>query len=376
MAGRPVDGITRRDWMHLVGAGMGLGVVGSIRGAEDVGAVPLLQAGRGQAAATFPNGAIIRTLFADVPPASMPRGAILFHEHLSMDLSRIAPPRPAGSPPPLPATTDDVDLIVKQVEAAARDGVRCIVDGGHPDMDRDLDALKQIAKRTGMLIVASGGYYTQATYPPDIAKKSEDQIADELVREAAANRYGAFGEIGYLGNVTDLSPDEQKVLRAVGKAHVRSRLPVFTHNAYGTGPNVPKDIALRQLDILEAVGAKPDRIAIGHTCCLDDPEAEIIIRIARRGAFVGFDRVNTLERFVPDDKRVAMAVKLVNAGFADKLLLSSDFTGARNLEGPLYGRTVTVFAPKLRAAGIPDETVRQILEDNPRRFLAFVPRQA
>ena len=188
--------------------------------------------------------------------------------------------------------------------------------------------------------------------------------------------YGAVGEIGYLGNVTDLSPDEQKVLRAVGKAHVRSRLPVFTHNAYGTGPNVPKDIALRQLDILESVGAKPDRIAIGHTCCLDDPEAEIIIRIARRGAFVGFDRVNTLERFVPDDKRVAMAVKLINAGFADKLLLSSDFTGARDLEGPLYGRTVTVFAPKLRAAGIPDETVRRILEDNPRRFLAFVPGQA
>jgi predicted metal-dependent phosphotriesterase family hydrolase len=69
-------------------------------------------------------------------------------------------------------------------------------------------------------------------------------------------------------------------------------------------------------------------------------------------------------------------VKFLDAGYANQLLLSSDFTGGRTLEGPLYGRTKTVFAPKLIQAGVKEETVHAILYDNPRRFLAFVPKKA
>src|SRR4029077_4910706 len=108
-------------------------------------------------------------------------------------------PRPADAPPPpppQPAPTSNVDLIVEEVKVAATDGVTCIVDGGHSDMNRKLDNLKAIANRTGMLIVASGGYYMERTYPADLASKSEDQIADGLAREAIAQRLGAFGEIG------------------------------------------------------------------------------------------------------------------------------------------------------------------------------------
>jgi phosphotriesterase-related protein len=224
-----------------------------------------------------------------------------------------------------------------------------------------------------MPIVASGGFYMERTYPPDLAAKSEDQIAGELARDAVGQRLGAFGEIGENADaaMTDL---ERKIFRAVGKAHVRTNLPIFTHNAYGTGPNVPKDAGLRQLDVLESVGVKPEHIVIGHSCCLDDPEAEVIKAIAKRGAFVGFDRV-TAGR-VPDEKKILSLLKFLDAGYADKLLLSSDLTGARTLDVPGYGKTLTVFVPKLRAAGVKEETVRGILVDNTRRFLAFVPKPA
>jgi phosphotriesterase-related protein len=173
-----------------------------------------------------------------------------------------------------------------------------------------------------------------------------------------------------------MSDEERKVFRSVGKAHLRTNLPIFTHNAYGTGPNVPKDAGLRQLDVFESVGVKPQRVVIGHTCCLDDPDADIIKQIAKRGAWVGFDRMNTVERFVSDDKRVQMLLKFLDAGYVNQLLLSSDFTGNRTVEGPLYGRTKTVFAPKLVQAGVKEATVHTILYDNPRRFLAFVPKKA
>jgi len=350
--------MTRRDLIALLGAGA---------------VTPFLP----QQRPAVERGAIIRTLLKDIPPDSID-GAILFHEHLSIryPLTRALAEK-AGRP--IPASfTDDVDLMSEETKAAAKDGVGCIVDGGHPDMDRDLDALKRIASASEVPIVASGGFYMQRNYPPDIATKSADQVADELVRDAQAQRFGAFGEIGQQGGV--LTDDERKVFTAVGKAHAKSGLPIFTHNAY-TGvrvvdPPVPMDTALKQLDVLEAAGATPRHLAIGHICCLDDPKAQIAQQLAKRGVFVGFDRV-TINAIIPDEKRVAMILAFLDAGFADHLLLSSDFSNGRALKkngGPGVAQTVTAFAPMLVKAGVSGAVVKHILEDNPRRFLAFVPK--
>src|SRR5205807_5540084 len=126
-------------------------------------------------------------------------------------------------------------------------------------------ALPIFANESGVHIVASGGFYMQRNYPPDISTKSADRIADDLVRDAREQRLGAFGEIGQQGGV--LTDDEKKVFTAVAKAQVKSGLPIFTHNAY-TGvrvvdPPVPMDAALKQLDVLEAAGANPKHLAIG-----------------------------------------------------------------------------------------------------------------
>jgi phosphotriesterase-related protein len=303
---------------------------------------------------------------------------VLFHEHLSMryPLTKALAEK-AGRPVP-PSFTDDVVVMVQETKAAGGEGIGCIVDGGHPDMDRDLAALKRIATESAVHIVASGGFYMQRNYPPEIAAKSADQIADDLVRDAREQRLGAFGEIGQQGGV--LTDDERKVFTAVAKAQARSGLPVFTHNAY-TGvrvanPPVPMDAALKQLDVLEAGGADVKHLAIGHVCCLDDPKAEIAQQLAKRGVFVGFDRVG-LGVIIPDEKRVAMILAFLEAGHVDHLLLSSDFANGRMLKkngGPGIGLTVTAFAPMLAKAGVSDATLRKILVDNPRRFLAVVPK--
>jgi phosphotriesterase-related protein len=310
---------------------------------------------------------VIRTLLEDLSPEALAGGSVLFHEHLSMHY----PPQVKEH------FTDDVAMMVEEVRAAGKDGIACIVDGGHPDMSRSLDALKRIATESGVPIVASGGYYMQRTYPPEIAARSADDIADALAREATAQRLGAFGEIGQQGGV--LTGDEKKVFQAVAKAHVRTGLPIFTHNAYtGTRPMpnpVPHDAALRQLDVLESAGTKPEHIAIGHVCCLDDPKAEIAQQLAKRGAFVGFDRVTI--PIVPDAERVMMIMAMVEAGHADRVLISSDFAVASSLKkngGAGIAQAATVFGPLLLKAGLSAQSLHQILVDNPRRFLAFVPK--
>ena len=320
---------------------------------------------------------IVRTLVRDVPADTI-GGPILFHEHLSIryPLTKALAEK-AGRPTP-PSFTDDVELMIEETKAAGADGVSVVVDGGHPDMDRDMAALGRIARESGVHVVGSGGFYMQRNYPADIAAKSADEIANDLVADARSQRLGAFGEIGQQSGV--LTDDEKKVFTAVAKAHARTGIPIFTHNAY-TGvrvvdPPVPMDAALRQLDLLEAGGADPRHVAIGHLCCLDDPNVATAKAIARRGAFVGFDRV-TINVIIPDEKRVAMVLAFLDAGHADRLLLSSDFSNGRALKkngGPGIAQTVTVFAPMLTKAGVPEPAVRKILVDNPKRFLAFTPK--
>ena len=347
--------LTRRDALALLGGSLAAGF--ATRSVQ-----PLFA--QAPAPPVFPKGAIIRTLLKDLPPEALASGATLFHEHLSMRY-------PLGVAEHF---TDDVALMIEEAKAAKADGVACIVDGGHADMVRSLDALKRITTESGLPIIASGGYYMQRTYPADLAAKSADQIADELVKEAAASRFGAFGEIGQQGGV--LTDDERKVFTAIAKAHVKTGLPVFTHNAY-TGvrptPNpVPKDTALKQLDLLLDNGVKPTKLAIGHLCCLDDTKAEIPIAVAKRGAFVGFDRVTIA--LVPDAQKVTTIMAIVEAGHASKILLASDFSNARGLKkngGGGLGQALTVFAPMLLKAGMPEATLKSILNDNPRAFLAF-----
>lgn len=327
----------------------------------------------------FPRKAVIRTVLKDMPPEDLAGGTTLFHEHLSFSrefaikLSQTPFPGARGGPARAPGGPkpgekyfmEDADLMTSEMVAAKQGGVACIVDAGHPDMGRSLTFLKQISQRSGLPIVASTGFYGQPFYSPELIAMPEDQVTHELIRQTREAPIGAFGEIGTWG--VAMTPDERKVFRAVGKAHKATNLPIFTHTAFGKG-------AMDQLDTLESVGVKPRSIAIGHLGGLIDPQVKVQTEICKRGAFIGFDR----QGGNGDAAQVPMVMTLVEAGFAGNLLFSSDFSFAGRLKhngGPGYAEVVTVFGPKLRAAGMKEETLHQILVDNPRRFLAFVPKQ-
>ena len=249
----------------------------------------------------------------------------------------------------------NVDLMAEEIAAAKREGVACIVDAGHPDMGRDLNFVRQASMKSGVPIVASAGFYSQPFYPKEISRMSEEQIVQTLMKQVGDDPIGAFGEIGSWDEIT---ADERKVFRAIGKAHVATNIPIFTH----TG--IPGKSALEQLDILEDAGVKPNRVVIGHLGNLVDTSVYVHKAICRRGAFVGFDRQGGLG----DAQQVPMVMALIEAGFADHVMFSSDASRG-------YAKTLTVFVPKLKAAGANDDVLHRILVDNPRRFLAFVPRK-
>ena len=252
--------MTRREALELLGM--------------TAAAAALPQAGVAQTAAkpTFPKGAIIRTVLKDYAPEELAGGATLFHEHfqLAADFgakfgaataaARAAnglPPAPArgggpgrgaGAPAP-PDIMHDVDLMTAEVKKAASEGkIACIVEAGHAEMGRDVNFVRQVAMKSGVPIVIGGGYYSQPWYPTEISTMSEDQIVKALIKQVDDDVVGAFGEIG---SWDEISKDERKVFRAVGRAHVATNIPIFTH----TG--IPGKSALEQLDIFEDAGVDP-----------------------------------------------------------------------------------------------------------------------
>ena len=73
--------VNRRQAIGLLGAGAGLGLLAAARPAVELLAATGQAAGSSARSVTFPKGAIIRTIFKDLPPEAL-NGNILFHEHL------------------------------------------------------------------------------------------------------------------------------------------------------------------------------------------------------------------------------------------------------------------------------------------------------
>ncbi len=343
---------TRREALGLLGTAAGVLAAGT-------GARPLRAQQRFTSveSPSFPAGAIIRTLQGDLDPSDLADGATLFHEHVGRD---------------------DIDLAVEELRQCSFDGLGCIVDAATgrrtPEQVRNL---KAIADRSEVRIVMAGGYFEDigfAIYPVRVAEMSEDELVEELVADAAAQGWGAFGEIA---SSLEMRPDERKVHRAIARAHLRTGLPIFTHTPHESCPTC----AMEQMDTIEGQGVDLAHVVIGHMATIK-PEHDPLgthTAIARRGAFIGLDTLG--HEMGRSDIRAADKVRMVQdlleAGLEDHILLSSDQGNVRQFNryyGHGWASVLMQFVPKLRFAGVPEDTIRRILVDNPRRFLAFVPK--
>ena len=346
----------RRDVLQVLGAGVGLAAARAVPwNAEALSAAQNVF--RSVGAVTVPKGAIVRTILKDVSPDAFVNGATLVHEHLSTN----------------------VDLMVDELKAAADDGLGGLVTlTSDRRTDEQVARLKEIASRSPVHVILGGGYLEDTgfhLYPPTVAAMSESQLVEEMVADAARQRWGAMGEIG---TSLQLLPNERKMLRAVGQVSARTGLPILTHVPHEGCP----PCAVEQLDILLSQGARPENVCIGHLATIQtiqDPTMETHKTIAKRGSFIDFGPVGheMARSFVPEAEKVKRFMMLMDAGLDDHVVLSSDLGNHKHLKanwGLGFSSVLLQFVPKLRRAGVNETTIRKVLVDNPRRLLAFVPK--
>jgi phosphotriesterase-related protein len=301
---------------------------------------------------------MIQTVRGPVAPAAL--GRALMHEHVLCDFYRVT-----GH---LDHLLNDEDLAVDELAALVRAGGAALVEVTTPDLGRDPGGLRRVSERTGLHVVMGTGWYRQAYYPGEIDRRSTDDLAAQMIRELVDGvagpgiRAGVIGEIG--ASRDTLSAQEERALRAAGRAQRATGAPLTTHaSLYPVG--------LAQLAVLREEGVDPARVIIGH--CDTYLDRDYHRAVLRAGAYVQFDTVGRTH-INPDDRRADALVALLREGWAERLLLSSDRcyrSDLRAFGGPGYAVVFTWFFEQLRARGVGDAELDVMTIDNPARVLAW-----
>ncbi|GAA1371132.1 phosphotriesterase family protein [Streptomyces beijiangensis] len=294
-------------------------------------------------------------------PHNAVRGPALAHEHLVLDLDRTGDGA-AVLDPALHGAAVTAELTALREEF----GLSLVVELTCRGMGRDPLALARIAQESGVAVIAATGWYYEPFHPAEIGGAGVEELTATLTAEirdgigTTGIRPGVIGEVGSHGDTP--SAPETRSLLAAAHAALATGLSVATHAQLGHGGRA-------QLELLTGAGLAPHRISIGHQDLLDDPAVHR--ELAASGAYVAFDTVGKVS-YQSDETRLRLLLALIEAGHADRALLSCDISRHGYLEsqgGQGYGHLFRSFLPRLHAAGVDEDLIDLMTRRNTLRFL-------
>lgn len=303
----------------------------------------------------------IMTVRGPIAPEQL--GVCMAHEHLLIDTWNMWPV------PNYSLIVDDVDLLVEEVQRYRDAGGLSLVDMTNIGIGRDPLALRRISEATGVQVVMGCGWYRERVYPAYIQEMNATELAALLVAEiingvdGAGIRPGVIGEIGTERKF--ISPAQERVFRAVARAHLQTGAPIATHTTHWG------ELGLEQLDLLAEEGVDPRHVIVGHLG--DRRGIDIVLPIAERGAFLSIDNIGYHD-YQREEQRAQNVIDLIRAGFRGQILLSMDICTLSDLHwygGKGFDYLLLRFIPLLRQLGASDEDIQAMLVENPRRALVF-----
>ena len=319
----------------------------------------------------------VRTLSGDVAPETL--GVTYAHDHLFCV-------------PPLYKQQGIADFLIDDLEASIADvdlfkaaGGRAVYEATAIDYGRDPVALKTIADRTGIAIIATAGFNKAVMWPGRmpgqgctfgqwIDVRDRTAIRDHVVHEVTHGLDGTAlrgGVVKFGTGYNTISAAEDKVMRAVLDAHKETGAPLHSHTEFGT-------LILEQLAIVKAEGVDPTRLTIAHVD--RNPDPWVHAKAADTGAFLCFDGISRI-KYHPESVLIDGILRLVRRGHATQVLIGGDIarrTMYRNYgEGGLgLGYILESWVPRfIEEAGEAGfdgkDLINTFMVLNPRRAFAF-----
>ncbi len=325
----------------------------------------------------------IRTVLGDIDPGDL--GVTYAHEHLVID---------GGRPVLMEPEFDlgDIDAMAREVSAAVDLGLRSAIDAMPCDAGRNAEKLAELARRTGINVVAPTGLHHERYYGP--AHWSERITVEELadlftldvtdgidrndysgpVVQRTAHRAGVIKVAGSLDGPSDR---DRRVFEAAAETHRRTGAPILTHCEHGTG-------ALAQVQLLADLGVDLAHVALSHVDKVQDRgyhrelletgvSGEYDQSFRWGGGSGGGDGHDA------DNGTLRLIGQMVEDGLADRIVLGMD--AARRRYYRVHGGTPGLvwlldgFSAQLEAAGIDSTIRRRLFVDNPARVFAFARPQ-
>jgi phosphotriesterase-related protein len=166
-------------------------------------------------------------------------------------------------------------------------------------------------------------------------------------------RPGFIGEIGTERG--SISPAQERVFRAAGRAHARTGIPILTHTTHWG------ELAIEQLDLLAEEGVDAGAVIVSHLG--DRKGIDIILPIAERGAWINVDNIGFVNGYAPLEFRADNVAELCSRGLADRVMLSNDICELGQLaayNGPGYANVIEHFLPMLRERGVSEGDIQQM----------------
>lgn len=268
----------------------------------------------------------------------------------------------------------DVDLIVEELGDYSAAGGKAIAEMTVKGWGRDVAVLREISNRSGIHVVATAGFYVEDCLPDFARDASVEELTEFLVDELSEGADETAIRPGILKSGVGrpvIEGVERKCAVAVARAQKVSGVAITTHTSGSSRFEIRGgNLGMQHLDLFESEGVDPARVIVGHT----DENADVrqLIALAKRGANVQFDVIGK-SHWLLDETRAELLAELVDKGYQDRLLLSSDRNRESELAvkgGPGYAHILRQFVPKLKKVGIDDAIIHKMLVDNPARILA------
>lgn len=332
-------------------------------------------AGQRDAASVAPRR-LVQTVTGPVDTAKL--GFTLSHEHVCVSSAGIwrAWPELYGG------RDRAVQVAVEQLRRARDEGISSIIDVTTFDLGRDIRLLEEVARKSGVQIIASTGHWIDPSRTMN--RRSVEELTDLFIREIERGIDDTDIKAGVIKVATGATIDAfgERVLRAAARASRATRVPITTH-----APGVSR-VGEKQVALFEAEGLPLTRVCIGHS---DTGAADYQMAILQHGSFLSMDLLPRGGPPTPSaptpqpppltwEERYAQIKALTDAGFSQHVLLGTDHTIvwprqlsgddraflARNPDGVLFISRKTV--PALKAMGVSEAAIRAMTVEAPRRF--------
>lgn len=257
-------------------------------------------------------------------------------------------------------------------------GIDTIMDPTVLGLGRYIPRIQEIARRIDLRIIAATGLYTYNEIPfqfhytgPGLLFDQPEPLTEMFVKDLTEGIADTGVRAAFLKCAIEeqgLTPGVERVMRAVGQAHVRTGAPITVH----TNPHTRSGLEAQR--VLREEGVDLTKVVIGHSG--DSADLDYLKEVADAGSILGMDRFG-LDVLLPFEQRVDTVAALAADGYADRMVLAHDAACFIDWFDPEakqqvvphwnYRHITDDVLPALRERGVTDEQIDTMLVTNVRR---------